>query len=258
MITLGNIVTIDQKIAEWFNNNFSTTPLPDGQWSYGNLVLCLIAILLCTLLTGLIGMERERRRRSAGLRTHLLVGLGSCIVMIISIYGFPLSDSQRDAARLAAQVIAGIGFLGAGTIMHNRAGVSGLTTASSVWSTMAVGLACGSMNFILAIVATIIILFVLIYFRRAEEKISAVSPIFVIVAPADQPSLTNLNKIAEEEGWQLSRVTSRLIESSDNQGALEISFVVTANDKRKLDRNQVMTTIDSKMTLISILPVENM
>ncbi len=258
MNTLGNIVTIDQKIAEWFNNNFSTTPLPEGQWSYGNLILCLVAILLCTLLTGLIGMEREKRRRSAGLRTHLLVGLGSCVVMIISIYGFPLTDTQRDAARLAAQVIAGIGFLGAGTIMHNRAGVSGLTTAASIWSTMAVGLACGSMNFILAVLATIIILFVLIYFRRAEERIASVSPIFVIVAPADQPSLTSLNKIAEEEGWELSRVASRLITDSTNQGALEISFVVTAKDRRKLDKNRVMTIIDSKMTLISILPVENM
>ncbi len=257
MVILGNIVTIDQKIAEWFNNNFSTTPLPEGTWSYGNFVLCLIAVALCALLTGLIGMEREKRRRSAGLRTHLLVGLGSCIIMIISIYGFPLSDSQRDAARLAAQVIAGIGFLGAGAIIHNRASVTGLTTASSIWATMAVGLACGSMNFIIAVLATVFILFILTYFRKAEEKIASVSPMFILSGPAEQPLLTTLNKIAEDEGWELSRINSQLVEGSDGRSSLQIAFTVTALDKRKLDKNEIMSIIDSRMTLTSILPIDN-
>lgn len=257
MTILGNVVTIDQKIAEWFNNNFSTTPLPDGEWSYGNLILCLLSVALCALLTGLIGMERERRRRSAGLRTHLLVGLGSCIIMIISIYGFPLSDSQRDAARLAAQVIAGIGFLGAGAIIHNKASVTGLTTASSIWATMAVGLSCGSMNFILAIIATAVILFVLTYFRKAEEKIAAVSPMFILVGPAEQPLMTTLDKIAEEQGWELSRVTTRLIEGNNGKSALEVAFTVTANDKRKLDKNEIMAIIDARVTITSIYPIDN-
>ena len=257
MTILGNVVTIDQKIAEWFNNNFSTTPLPEGAWSYGNFILCLISIALCALLTGLIGMEREKRRRSAGLRTHLLVGLGSCVIMIISIYGFPLSDSQRDAARLAAQVIAGIGFLGAGAIIHNRASVTGLTTASSIWATMAVGLCCGSMNFIIAILLTAIILFVLTYFRKAEEKIAAVSPMFIMVGPAEQPLMTTLDKIATEQGWELSRVTTRLIEGNDGKSALEIAFTVTANDKRKLDKNEIMAIIDARVTITSIYPIDN-
>lgn len=257
MLGLANVVTIDQKIAEWFNNNFSTTPLPEGAWSYGNLILCIIAIALCAVLCGIIGMERERRRRSAGLRTHLLVGIGSCIIMIISIYGFPLTAAQRDVARLAAQVIAGIGFLGAGAIMHNRGGVKGLTTASSVWTTMALGLACGSMNFILAILAAIVALFVLTYFRKAEEKIAAISPVFVLLGPADQPLMTSLNMIAEENGWELSRVSSRLVESDGGKNALEITFTVTAVDKRKLDKNEIMSIIDSRVTLLSILPIEH-
>ena len=121
------MVTIDQviaeKIASWYI----------GEWPVGNLALCLIALLLSTILCGAVGMERESRGRTAGLRTHLLVGMGSCIIMIISIYGFPKivygeQVLNRDIARLAAQVIAGVGFLGAGAIIHRNSSTKGLTT----------------------------------------------------------------------------------------------------------------------------------
>ncbi|MDD3841761.1 MAG: MgtC/SapB family protein, partial [Bacilli bacterium] len=156
------IVTIDQFIAKWFNNlKFSNGV------SWGNLILCSIAIIICVVLCGLVGLEREKRGRSAGLRTHLLVGVGSCIIMIISIYGFPdIKDSTRDVARLAAQVVAGVGFLGAGAIIHNNGGIKGLTTASTIWLVMAIGLSCGSMNFILAILGTVVVMIVLVTFRR--------------------------------------------------------------------------------------------
>ena len=93
--------TIDQVIAEKLGDWYI------GEWPIGNLVLCAIALILCVILCGAIGYEREKRGRTAGLRTHLLVGLGSCMIMIISIYGFPAIkiDGQplnRDVARLAA------------------------------------------------------------------------------------------------------------------------------------------------------------
>src|SRR5574344_1906121 len=121
-MTMDPIVTIDQFIAEWFNNlKFSNGV------SWGNLILCAIAIFICVVLCGLVGLEREKRGRSAGLRTHLLVGVGSCIIMIISIYGCPVpvgtgtgSTYNRDFARLAAQVVSGVGFLGAGAVIHNN------------------------------------------------------------------------------------------------------------------------------------------
>ena len=92
-----SVTTIDQNIADWFNNNFGL----GGSWSWGNLILCVIAIVLTVMLTGFIGYEREKKGRTAGLRTHIIVGVGSCIIMIISIYGFPQFGATRDVARLA-------------------------------------------------------------------------------------------------------------------------------------------------------------
>ncbi len=168
------MVTIDQKIAELLES-FNV----DG-WPVGNLILCVIALILSVVLCGAIGIERERRGRSAGLRTHLLVGVGSCIIMIISIYGFPIDEaSKRDVARLAAQVIAGVGFLGAGAIIHRSSGTRGLTTAATIWIVMAIGLACGSFNFILAIGGTFLILIVLTVFRKFENKINKKAPLLL-------------------------------------------------------------------------------
>lgn len=135
------MVTIDQKIADYLNNW-----VVDG-WPVGNLVLCAIALVLCVILVGVIGIEREKRGRSAGLRTHLLVGVSSTIIMIISIYGFPqIFQDHRDVARLAAQIITGVGFLGAGAIIHRNSGIKGLTTAGTIWSSMAIGIACARLT----------------------------------------------------------------------------------------------------------------
>ena len=94
------ITTLDQKLAELLNN------WQVNGWPVGNLILVLIALVLSVILCGAIGIEREWRGRNAGLRTHLLVGVGSCIIMIISIYGFPaMFGEHRDVARLAAHLI---------------------------------------------------------------------------------------------------------------------------------------------------------
>ncbi len=95
---------------------------------------------LTCILAGLIGLERESQGRPAGLRTHILVSLGSCLMMIISKYGFYGFDNI-DPARLAAQVVSGIGFLGAGTILREGSSVKGLTTAACLWEVAGIGLA---------------------------------------------------------------------------------------------------------------------
>ena len=159
-----SVTTIDQNIADIFNNNFGM----GGEWSWGNLILCVIAVFLTVLLTGVIGYEREKKGRTAGLRTHLLVGVGSCIIMIISIYGFPSNSGNRDVARLAAGIVTGVGFLGAGTIIHNNGSIKGLTTASTIWLAMAIGMACGSMNFVIAILTSFVVWLILVFFRKFE------------------------------------------------------------------------------------------
>ena len=187
------MITFDQKLAELLMNNLNI----DG-WPFGNLILCVIAIVLSILLCGTIGMEREIKGRSAGLRTHLLVGVGSCVVMIISIYGFPAVFADRDVARLAAQIITGIGFLGAGAIMHRSTGINGLTTAATIWVVMAIGIACGSFNFILATGATILILLVLTVFRKVEAKINSRNPIIILTVPSKEPVLDTLLNVSKQ------------------------------------------------------------
>ena len=125
----------------------------------------ILRIFTAAFLGGLIGLEREWRAKEAGLRTHFLVALGSAVFMIVSAYGF--SDvhmdgmtSRWDVSRVAAQVVSGIGFIGAGTIIFRKAEniVSGLTTAAGLWVTAAIGLACGGGMYVLAIASTFMVL----------------------------------------------------------------------------------------------------
>ena len=215
--TEGIITTLDQKLADLLNSW-----APNG-WPVGNLILVLIALVLSVILCGLVGIERELRGRSAGLRTHLLVGVGSCLIMIISIYGFPAMFGNRDVARLAAQIITGIGFLGAGAIIHHNSGIKGLTTAGTIWVAMAIGIACGSLNFILAIAATLIIMFVLVTIRKFEVKINHKKPYIVISAPMSESLLEKIILVSKEYECSVQGLASEVIE--DEKGKrVEVSF----------------------------------
>ncbi len=123
----------------------------------------IIRLLVATALGAVIGLDREYRTKAAGFRTHVLVALGSALFMIISVHGFDdLPKDQMtlrmDPARIAAQVVTGIGFIGAGTIIFQKNVVKGLTTAAGLWVTAAVGMACGVGMYVLAIVSTILVL----------------------------------------------------------------------------------------------------
>ncbi|MCR5350772.1 MAG: MgtC/SapB family protein [Acholeplasmatales bacterium] len=217
--------TLDQVIAEKIGK------YTVGDWPIGNLILCVIALLLCVILCGAIGFEREKRGRTAGLRTHLLVGLGSCIIMIISIYGFPTKvDGQtynRDVARLAAQVITGVGFLGAGAIIHRNDKTRGLTTAATIWIVMAIGLACGSMNFILATGGTIIIIIFLTVLRGVEAKISKNIPMIVLHSELGKPIISNILEVAKICKCEIEDIHSELV----NKEKLEMNFRINIDDK---------------------------
>ena len=124
----------------------------------------VLRIFVAALLGGAIGLEREYRAKEAGFRTHFLVALGSALFMIVSAYGFEgtlVSESHRwDVSRVAAQVVSGIGFIGAGTIIFHKSEyvVRGLTTAAGVWVTAAIGLACGGGMYVLSIASTVLVL----------------------------------------------------------------------------------------------------
>jgi putative Mg2+ transporter-C (MgtC) family protein len=117
-------------------------------------------------LGALIGFEREMHHQPAGFRTHSLVALGASLFTIISAYGF--AGGATDPARIAAQIVSGIGFIGAGTILQYRGHIRGLTTAASLWAVAAVGMATGAGLYVLAIVGTVLILVVLAVLDRVE------------------------------------------------------------------------------------------
>ena len=114
----------------------------------------IFRLLVAGLLGGLIGLEREFRAKEAGVRTHFIVALGSALCMIISEFAF--GERPHDAARVAAQVVSGIGFIGAGVIIFQRNVVRGITTAAGLWVAAAIGLACGDGMYSVAIAATLL------------------------------------------------------------------------------------------------------
>ena len=116
---------------------------------------------IAALLGGMIGFEREYRAKEAGLRTHFLVAMGSALFMIVSQYGFNAvlgTSITLDPSRVAAQVVSGIGFIGAGTIIFQKHVIKGLTTAAGLWVTSAIGLACGSGLYLLSVASTLLVL----------------------------------------------------------------------------------------------------
>lgn len=120
----------------------------------------VLRLLLAAALGAVIGYQRERAGKQAGLRTHILISIGAALICLISIYGF---GAASDPARVAAGVAVGIGFLGAGVILHRQGGiVAGLTTAATIWVVAGIGLAAGAGLYIIAAVATALVLGVLI------------------------------------------------------------------------------------------------
>ena len=127
----------------------------------------LARLVLSAIIGGMIGFEREVKNRPAGLKTHILVSLGSTLIMLISLYGF----ESGDPSRMAAQVVTGIGFLGAGTIMKTGDNVQGLTTAATIWISSAIGLAVGNGYYLGSLATSLIVLITLMGLSKIDKKI---------------------------------------------------------------------------------------
>lgn len=148
-------------------------------------VVMVVRLVVAAILGGIVGIERGSGDRPAGFRTHILVCVGSALFMLVSLYGFDdapqpvgvIEDigQRRDSARIAAQVVSGIGFLGAGTILHEGLTIRGLTTAASLWMVSAIGLAAGSGLYFLSAVATAITMVTLVTFHTWEKRFAVTS-----------------------------------------------------------------------------------
>lgn len=148
-----------------------------------------IRLIMALFLGGIIGYERQACNKSAGLRTHVLVCVGSCLIMILSIniYYTVQGLTNADPARLAAQVVSGIGFLGAGTIMKEGITVRGLTTAASLWVVSGVGLAVGGGYYVSSILTTGLVFLTLSALSRFEKRVCSIKGKSVIISTCNKP-----------------------------------------------------------------------
>ena len=142
-------------------------------FDFGFHLIVLVRILASVLFGFGIGLERELTNKYAGLRTHILVCMGSCVFTILSISAFPsaVNGSHGDPARIAAQVLTGIGFIGGGTVLRHGSSVSGLTTAATLWIAAAIGMACGTGSLGIALLATVLSVGVLVLVRLFETNV---------------------------------------------------------------------------------------
>lgn len=187
-------------------------------------------LMLALLLGGLIGFERERNSSAAGFRTHILVCLGSALIMILSAYGFPEFAGQEgvtmDPKRLAAQVISGIGFLGAGTILRNGLSITGLTTAASLWVVAAIGLAAGAGLYFPALLTTIMVLLSLWMLTAVERKFFSSKRIVSMKIHANraQGVLNKISNLLEKQGVTIISLSMEEDDRNENAEAVEIDL----------------------------------
>ena len=198
----------------------------------------ILRLLIATILGAAVGLERERLEWAAGLRTHALVCVGAALFMIVSAFGFAdalgSSDVVLDPSRVAAQVVSGIGFIGAGTIILRREIVRGLTTAASVWAIAAIGLAVGGGMYLAAIVATVLALVILAVVKPIEWRVFKHRRARQVNLTVDvqEISLSDIKAKIEAADLHLDRL---VIRSSDSPEADRVEvFLARGSSEEKL------------------------
>lgn len=193
----------------------------------------IFRLVLAAVLGGLIGLERESLNRPAGLRTYTLVCLGSALAMVVSLdmYFQYYQTVNADPGRIAAQVVSGIGFLGAGTILREGATVRGLTTAAGLWVVACIGLAVGAGLYVPAVVTTVLILFVLIYFIKFEAIFTGMREYKgVIMVVEDRPGQVGLiGSTLGDLGVLIKNIQLTRLETGKNDLEVELLLQLPPN-----------------------------
>lgn len=211
----------------------------------------LIRLLLGAFCGAIIGLERERKEWAAGMRTHMLVSVGATLYMIVSAYGFNeiLTHDKvaLDPSRVAAQVVSGIGFLGAGTIIFLRQGIiRGLTTASGLWTVAGIGLAIGGGLYVAGIATTVIALVILWILQPIESFVYRRSKwkTLVIVLKSDSNYREILDSIFSQSDISITSFEMEAQELGLTQ------FTIKSNNKN--DLKKIVATLSNKETIQSI------
>lgn len=195
------------------------------QLNFEFLFKILIRIILSCFLGGIIGFEREQSRdKPAGFRTHILVCLGSCLVMLIADFSVIAYSGQVniDPTRIGGQVVSGIGFLGAGTIIRHGVSVKGITTAASIWVVACVGLACGIGFYTGGILVTLLIWTILMYLKNLENKIAkkVKYKMLEVEGEIDKQIMIPLNNLLKELNFDIKSLDTYDIPKSNRQKIL--------------------------------------
>ena len=189
-----------------------------GAWDY------LIRVVAACLCGGLIGLERTKRLKEAGIRTHIIVALGATLIMVVSKYGFG-DVADADASRIASNVITGVSFLGAGVIFVRGGSVKGLTTAAGIWATAAIGLALGAGMYTVGILVTVLMILLQIALHK--------------FLPADmQSSKELLLVISRDYHTVMPKIRERLT---------EMKILISGVEMEKLENGDVRVTMDIRL-----------
>ena len=232
--------------AELMNNNYTL-------FQYGEMILRLLAACLCGAI---IGFERTKRNKEAGIRTHVIVSCAAALIMLVSKYGFAdlvnesgsiLGSRGADPARIAAQAITGVSFIGAGVIFHNGNAVKGLTTAAGLWATAAIGLTIGSGLYILGAAATIIIAII----QFVMHKI-AIGPDGLFTSKI-KFSVKNSDEFRSSFREYIESIHATVIESSikfDSEGF--VIYNLTIRTPNEVTIEELSSFLESKSTVKNV------
>ena len=204
------------------------------------LYLCL-PILISAVLGFIIGFERKLRRKEAGIRTHTILCIGSCLMMVISMNAF---GSDVDSSRVAAQIVSGIGFLGAGMIVLKKHEVYGLTTASGIWATAGIGMACGAKLYVIATIATILLIVVQCVLHL-NLRLFRHRPYYIVNIVFKMK--TNENNIIKEI-FDVTRFNNLIIERKNG----ELIYSASLNTEKELSSTTLSEIIQNNPFIISL------
>lgn len=207
-------------------------------WFPDDAFVMTVRLLIAALLSGLVGLEREAKRHPAGFRTHLLVGIGSCLMMLLSLYGFNEflaghANARLDPARLPAYVVSGIGFLGAGTILVHGVTVRGLTTAASIWVVAGIGLVVGNGMYYAAFLVTVVVILSLLFLNKLEDVFINTSRTeqLNIVVENQAVSLSEVVRLVEQEQIVVEKVTVEDYPDTDEKDLIKYALLVQFPEK---------------------------
>ena len=196
-----------------------------------NILEVTLKLLLAIALGGVIGLERESSHKPAGFRTNILICIGSTMMMILSILLLQGNETNGDLSRIAAGVITGVGFIGAGTIIQARGSVSGLTSAATIWAVAGQGLVIGAGYYLIAIIFTAITIMTLVLFRRFEVEQPEI-PLYKysIKTKYSEDMLLNIKKLAIHEGIKFKEFAHK---DAGNITLLDFSFNAPEEKEQK-------------------------